>query len=250
MTKIPFALEMYSVRNEFTANPLETMRAIKAMGYTGVEFAGKPQFCAEFYAGLLAETGLVCCGWHTPWDSVQPDTIEATIKLNQAVGNPNVVVPWLPAETLDDWKARAIELNAVAERLAPLGMRTGYHNHNREFKAENGVTPWDVFMKNADPAVIMQLDLGNALSGGCDIMATLNRYPGRCRTIHLKPYHTDPAKAFRPIIGEDSVPWKDVFDFCTTKGNTDWYVIEYECPELPALEAVKQCLEGAKAIQG
>ena len=250
MTKIPFALEMYSVRKEFTANPLATMRAIKEMGYTGVEFAGPPQFCAEFYAGLLAETGLVCCGWHTPWAAVQPENIDATIKLNQRVGNPNIVIPGIPANSIADWKQRAQEMNAIAEKLAPLGMRTGYHNHNVEFQALDGEIPWDVFMQSTDNAVIMQLDLGNALSGGCDLMATLNRYPGRCRTIHLKPYHTAPEKAYRPVIGEDSVPWKEVFDFCQTMGNTDWYIIEYECPEIPALEAVKLCLDNARKIQG
>ena len=46
------------------------------------------------------------------------------------------------------------------------------------------------------------------------------------------------------------MPWRDIFEFCQTKGNTDWYIIEYECPEIPALEAVKQCLDGALAIRG
>ena len=53
MTIIPVALEMYSVRKEFTENPLATMKAIKAMGYDGVEFAGAPQFCSEFRVRLL-----------------------------------------------------------------------------------------------------------------------------------------------------------------------------------------------------
>lgn len=250
MTKIPIALEMYSVRKEFTENPLATMRAVKEMGYTGVEFAGDPQFCADFYAGLLAETGLVCCGWHTPWARVQADKLEETIALNKAVGNTNIVVPWLPAKTHEEWKDMASQLSELAVKLAPQGIRVGYHNHAQEFKDLDGKTPWDTFQENSDPDVIMQLDLGNAMSGGCDVMATLNKYPGRCRTIHLKPFSKNPDIGFKAIIGQDDVPWKDVFEFCQTRGRTDWYIIEYECPEIPALEAVKLCLDGALAIRG
>lgn len=250
MTIIPVALEMYSVRKEFTENPLATMKAIKAMGYDGVEFAGAPQFCAEFYAGLLKETGLVCCGWHTPWASVQDDKIDETIKLNQAVGNPNVMIPGVPAKTADEWLQTAKKFNEIANKLALYGMRTGYHNHTAEFAAVDGKTPWDIFMGNTDKRVVMQLDTGNGLAGGCDIMGTLNKYPGRCQTIHLKPYSKDPAKGFKPIIGQDDCPWKEIFDFCQTKGNTEWYVIEYECPEIPALEAVKMCLDATRGMLG
>ena len=248
MTMIPVALEMYSVRKEFSENPLACLRAVKDMGYTGVEFAGKPQFCKEFYAALLKETGLVCCGWHTPWDSVQGEELAKTIELNQAVGNPNIIIPWLDAQTLDDWKTKALQLSELAVNLAPLGMHVGYHNHYHEFAAVDGQTPWDVFMGNADPAVIMQLDLGNALKGGCDIMATLNRYPGRCRTIHLKPYNRD-VNDSRDPIGKDDIDWKAVFEFCETKGRTEWYIVEYEAPGLPAMDAVRQCLEGVNAIR-
>ena len=248
MRQIPIAVEMYSVRKEFSENPWKTMKAIKDMGYTGVEFAGNPQFGADFYAALLKETGLVCCGWHTPWERVQADTLQATIDLNLAVGNKNIIVPYLKAETHEDWKQKAIALNAIAEKLAPYGMYTGYHNHAHEFKAIDGKAPWDTFQENSDPSVVMQLDVGNALSGGCDIMATLNRYPGRCRTIHLKPFSLDPAKGFKPVIGEDDCPWKDIFAFCRTKGNTEWYIIEYECPEIPALEAVEACLKNTQAL--
>ena len=71
-----------------------------------------------------------------------------------------------------------------------------------------------------------------------------------CQTIHLKPYSKDPAKGFKPIIGQDDCPWKEIFDFCQTKGNTEWYVIEYECPEIPTLEAVKMCLDATRGMLG
>ena len=56
MSYIPVAVEMYSVRKEFAANPLATMKALKEMGYEGVEFAGAPQFSGEFYGILLSSS--------------------------------------------------------------------------------------------------------------------------------------------------------------------------------------------------
>ena len=138
MVYIPVAVEMYSVRKEFAANPLATMKALKEMGYEGVEFAGAPQFSGDFYAALLKESGLVCCGWHTPWDSVQPDKIEETIKLNQAVGNKYLIIPGIGASTHEEWADLGRQMNAVADKLAQYGMRTGYHNHDRDFKPLDG----------------------------------------------------------------------------------------------------------------
>lgn len=246
MVYIPVAVEMYSVRKEFTANPLETMKAIKAMGYEGVEFAGAPQFGADFYAALLKETGLVCCGWHTPWALVQDDKFEETVKLNQAVGNKNVIIPALGAKTHAEWADLGKQLNVISDKLAKYGMRTGYHNHASDFQPLEGKRTWDTFMAEANHRTIMQLDTGNAVAGGADIMAELNKYPGRCKTIHLKPYGNE--KKFEALIGEDDCPWKEIFDFCQLKGDTEWYIIEYECPAYPALEAVEKCLKAVHAM--
>lgn len=246
MVYIPVAVEMYSVRKEFTENPLATMKALKEMGYEGVEFAGAPQFSGEFYAQLLKESGLVCCGWHTPWASVQPDKIEETIKLNQAVGNKYVIIPGIAATTHEEWTQRGYELNVAADTLAKYGMRTGYHCHDTDFKLIDGKTTFDTFMGVTTNRAVMQLDTGNAMAGNADIMGLLNKYPGRCKTIHLKPYGAE--KKYEALIGEDDCPWKDIFQFCQEKGDTEWYIIEYECPIYPALEAVDKCLKAVRAM--
>lgn len=246
MTYIPVALEMYSVRKEFAVNPYATMKAVKDMGYEGVEFAGSPVWSAEFHAALLRETGLVCCGWHTPWENLQGDKLTETIKLNLAVGNKYVIVPGIRASTHAEWREKATAMNVISEQLAVYGLRCGYHNHAQDFALLEGTTTWDTFMSNTSDRVVMQLDTGNALAGNGDIMKTLNDYPGRCQTIHLKPYSK--AKGYEPLIGEDECPWQEIFNFCQTKGNTEWYIIEYECPIYPALEAVEKCLAGTRKL--
>ncbi len=99
----------------------------------------------------------------------------------------------------------------------------------------------------------MQLDTGNAIRGGGDVISILERYPRRAGTVHLKPYSTtagkdDPRLGFRPVIGDDDTPWEQVFALCETTGGTEWYIVEYESDAYPPLEAVERCLMQLKAM--
>ena len=257
MARIPIGLELYSVRHDLERDTFGTLKAVAAMGYEGVEFAGPPKHSGKDLAEMLQKTGLVCCGWHTPWNLVQDDTLAATIELNQAVGNRTIIIPGLPGKlvpTLADWRKMAAVFNRLADKLAAHGMVTGYHNHHTEFTPKEGSTPWDAFFGVARPgSVVMQMDVGNALRGGADVMGILKRYPGRCQTIHLKPYSTqagkdNPEAGFRPLIGEDEIPWQQLFAFCESEGKTAWYIVEYESDAFPPLDAVNRCLKALKEM--
>ncbi|MEW6356113.1 MAG: sugar phosphate isomerase/epimerase [Planctomycetota bacterium] len=250
MAKVPIALELYSVRHDLEKDLRGTLKAVAEMGYAGVEFAGPPKHAAEQIKPLLDEFGLKCCGWHTPFALVQDDTLEQTIALNKGIGNRFVIVPGLPGDctkTRAAWLETAKFFNKLAGKLAAHGMVTGYHNHHTEFTPLEGEQPWDTFFSNTKKQVVMQLDTGNALSGGGDCVAILKKYPGRATTVHLKPYTVKPGKedrraGFRPLIGEDDIPWDEVFHLCETSGKTEWYIVEYESDAYPPLEAVERCL--------
>jgi len=256
MAKIPIALELYSVRHDLENDPLGTLKAVAEMGYEGVEFAGPPKHTGDELKAMLDETGLVCCGWHTPFNLAQDDTLDATIALNKTIGNPYVILPGIPEpmrRTREDWLKTAGFFNELAKKLAPHGMATGYHNHNIEFTELDGEIPWYTLFDNTDASVIMQLDAGNALSGGGDCIEILKRYPGRPVTVHLKPYTValgkeDRRAGFRPIIGEDDIPWAEVFDLCEADGSTKWYIVEYESDAFEPLVAVRKCLEALRAM--
>ena len=50
---IPIGLQLYSAWAAFQENPLATLRAVKKWATKGCNFFGAPQYCAEFYVGLL-----------------------------------------------------------------------------------------------------------------------------------------------------------------------------------------------------
>lgn len=253
MAKIPIGLELYSVRHELDKNVYGTLKAVAEMGYQGVEFAGAPKYSAEVLRAILDEVGLVCCGWHTPFDLVQDDRLEGTIAYNKIVGNRRIIIPGVQARSREDWLNMAKFFNDLAAKLAPHDMVTGYHNHTAEFQEVDGEQPWDTLFGNTGRGVIMQLDVGNAYAGNADCIEILKRYPGRAGTVHLKSYSIekgkeDPRLGYRPLIGDDGLPWEEIFELCETVGGTDWYIVEYESDAYPPMEAVERFLNKVKAM--
>ena len=256
MAGIPIGLELYSVRHELEKDVRGTLEAVAKMGYAGVEFAGPPKNEATYLRELLDEFGLVCCGWHCPYNLVQDDQLEATIERNKILGNKFVIVPGIPGDlrqTRDDWIKIADFFNELADKLAPHGLVTGYHNHQIEFTELDGEQPWDTLFGNTRKDVVMQLDTGNARFGGGDVVSVLKKYPGRSQSTHLKPYSVaagrdNPRDGFRPLFDDDDTPWEEVFALCETTGETEWYVVEYECDAHPAMEAVDLCLRQLRAM--
>jgi sugar phosphate isomerase/epimerase len=142
--------------------------------------------------------------------------------------------------------AAAKAFSEIAEKLKPEGMVTGYHNHSHEFKKfgpDDPETPWEAFFGAASPDVVMQLDVGNGMGGGCDPVATLKKFPGRALTVHVK--------GFRGIVGEeaDKAPWPDIFALCESTGKAEWYIVEEDgANKLSPLETVKRAMENLKKM--
>lgn len=257
MSDIPIALQLYSVRHDLDRDIRATLKAVADMGYDGVEFAGAPKQSADDLCELLDAFGLACCGWHTPYDLLQENKLEETIAFNKTLGNAYLIVPGIPEHlrrSRADWLNQAAFFNNLAGKLEPHAMATGYHNHFVEFQPLDGEPPWDTLFGNTRKEFIMQLDMGNALFGGGDVIAILKRYPGRAVTVHLKSYskvagESDPMQGFRPLIGDDDVPWESVFQICETIGGTEWYIVEYESDAYPPLEAAERSLRNLEAMR-
>jgi len=252
MSKIPIGVQLYSVREECAKNLPATLEAIAKMGYSGVEFAGYYNYSAAELRKMLDAVGLVCCGTHIGLDTLLGDALPATVEFNQILGNKFLIVPWIDEARRANkaaCTATAGVFNEIAEKLEPYGMRTGYHNHHAEFTPVDGETPWDSLFSACKPSVVMQLDTGNGLAGGADLVGILKKFPGRAGTMHLKPYSVKAAAqggmeaGFRPIIGEDDVPWQEIFRLVEEAGGTEWYIVEYESDAYPPLVAVEKCLQ-------
>jgi sugar phosphate isomerase/epimerase len=241
--KIPFGLQLYSVRNECAKDLVGTVTAVAKMGYKAVEFAGYHGRDAKTLRQLLDDVGLKCCGTHLGLDALLGDNLAKTVEFNHTLGNPFLIVASLPGKytkTRQSWEEAADRFSEVADKLKPHGMRTGYHNHNIEFKPIDGELPWDIFFNRAKKEVVIQFDMGNGMAEGGDPMVFLKKHPGRVASVHVKPYSKAKPNA---LIGDDEQPWKEIFNLCETTAGVEWYIIEYESDAYPPLISVQKTLE-------
>ena len=246
---IPIGLELYSVREDCKKDFSGTVAKVAKMGYTCVEFAGYWDHTADQVKAMLDDNGLTCSSAHTGLPLLQGDKFDETVAFAKAIGNTRLIVPGLPGEfqgSVDNVKRAADALNEIAEKLAPHGMRTGYHNHAWEFtKLETGEYPWDVLFSNLREDVIMQVDSGNAMGAGEDIIPFVKKYPGRAASVHLKE-HTDAPEG--ATIGNGTIAWDELFQVCESIGGTDVYIVEQEVYPVPPLEACQQCIDALRKM--
>jgi sugar phosphate isomerase/epimerase len=234
--KVPIGLQLFSVRGECKKDLPATLKAVAELGYVGaepwgyggdtLEWMGWP---AKDVRKMYDDTGLTCCGMHLSTGALLGDNLSRTIELNQILGNNFLIV------AADKGRMSALEtitelagiLDDTAEKLAPLGMSTGYHAHPFDFVRFGDETAWEILFSNTRQDVIMQMDIGNCAGGDGDPIAMLIKFPGRARSVHLKDYGGPPGS----VIGEGKADWAEVFRLCETLHDPLWYVVEEGGPD-------------------
>lgn len=265
---LPIGLQLYTVKDELEKDFDGTLRQVGAIGYKEVEMAGfynkKP---AEILEALEA-AGLRCTSAHYPLIELQI-SLDEKIAFAKELGLKYMICsfPWIadPSRfqagakdqmdfvramwngmTLDDWKWNAEQFNKAGEQTKKAGIQFGYHNHNLEFKAFDGVVALDELLRQTDAEfVTWQLDCGWATAAGQDSVAYLTKYPGRFALLHVK----DVKPGFKPTtgleethtteVGHGAIDWKKIF-VAAKKAGVKGYFVEQEGPfAKPPLEAIK-----------
>jgi sugar phosphate isomerase/epimerase len=250
--KIPVGLELYSVRDQLKKDPESTIRAVAKMGYQDVEFYAPYLEWSEDQAKqmrkLLDELGIHCYSTHNDEDSFSDSKIQKASELNKILGSRYMVLAWSdPKPDLDGWKKVAESLNKAAEKLAPSGLKVGYHNHDAEWKPVEGKRPIEVIASNTKPSVMLQLDVGTCLEAGADPVAWIKANPGRIRSIHCKDWSPDPNVGYKTLFGEGKADWKAIFQAAENQGGVEFYLIEQEGSRYPELETARRCLEAFRS---
>jgi sugar phosphate isomerase/epimerase len=250
----PVGLELYSVRDSLNQDPAGTVRAVAQMGYECVEFYA-PYFewtetQAKQMRTLMDDLGIRYYSTHNDDNYFDAANISKARDLNKILGCRYMVMAYTePKGGMDGWKATADKLNAAAEQLEPAGLKPGYHNHDAEWKAVEGVRPMEILAKNTKPSVMLQLDVGTCLEAGSDPAAWIRSNPGRIHSLHLKDWSHDPAKDYKVLFGEGDAKWKDIFAAAESVGGVEFYLIEQEGSRFSELETAKRCLQGYRSMR-
>lgn len=248
--KLPIGIELYAVRDELQKDLMGTVRAVAKLGYEVVEFYSPyTQWTTEYakeVRKLLDELKIKCLSTHNGANVFTPENLSKAIELNQIIGSKTLVMASAGrVEGLDGWKGVAAKLTAAQEKLKPLGMRAGFHNHKTEFVAIDGKRPMDVLAANTPKEVTLQFDVGTCVEAGQDCIAWINANPGRIRSLHLKDWtgaEGKPDKGYRVLFGEGDAPWKEIFKAAEAKGGAEYYLMEQEGSRFSSLETAEKCL--------
>src|SRR5215831_974113 len=251
---VPVGLELYSVRTELAKDLLGTVAAVGRMGYQVVEFYAPyldwTTEVAKNVRKVLDDNGLVSHSTHNNGPSFTPDGLKKAIELNQIIGSSTIVMASAPrATTIDAWKQVADQLSAVSGQLKPLGMATGYHNHQVEWRPIDGARPMDVLAANTPKDVVLQFDVGTCLEVGADPIAWIETHPGRIKSVHCKDWSA--AAHYNVAFGEGDAPWKAIFDAVEKTGGVEYYLIEQEtgAQQGGELPMVQRCLDNWRRLR-
>ena len=229
------AVQLYSVRNLCAKALPETLKAIREMGYSGVQCGGFFGRTARELNTLFADHGLAAAGVQMQLAEIQPAKLQQTIDFTRTLGAPYLFVPSMDAKTADEWKRFGAQFAEAAAAFKAAGLKLGYHNHQHEFRDKiDGVCKWELFYANTSRDVYQQIDIGHCVMAGEDPVYWLKRYPHRNPAVHLKA-----ASKTSGVIGEDATHWDAVFAACEAD-ITEWYVVEAEIhPD--TLDDVRKC---------
>jgi sugar phosphate isomerase/epimerase len=250
---IPVGLELYSVRNELTKDLPATVSAVAKMGYQVVEFYA-PYFewtpaQAKDVRKLLDDLGIECRSTHNNGPSFTADGLKKAIELNQIIGSKYLIMASPGRVTgLDGWEKLAGQLTQIADRLRPLGLATGYHNHQPEWRPVDGKRPMDVIAAGTPRDVVLQFDVGTCVEVGEVPVAWIEANPGRIKSVHCKDWGKGEGRGYAVAFGEGDVPWKRVFEAAERVGGVEYYLIEQEVSP-DELAMARKCLENWKKLR-
>ena len=188
MSKPVVALQLYTVRDFAEKDLPSTLSQIKAMGYDAVELAGTYGLETAAFKKHLDDAGLEAVSAHVGFTDLGFDE---KIDMHKTLGCRLISIPALPKEFLPDgisFDTTKAALPKIAAKLRALGMNLAYHNHAYEFETMlDGTFVLDALFDAIPSDVLLaQIDAGWVTAAGQDPARYIQKYAGRCPSVHLK----------------------------------------------------------------
>lgn len=232
----------FSPQEEIRNNPLVSVMGLSGYGYHD-HTPGEIRM-------MLDDLGLVSTSAHISDNSLKHDIHEA-IEAANIIGQKYIMSPAFHGQTPDEYKAAAELYNTFGEKCKAGGIQYGYHTHNGEFAVYDGLSLFDILVRETDPDLVcFELDLFWAAVAGVDVVKLVKDNPDRVKLLHIKdidayldePYTTfDPASGMdmlmkmmqkQTIIGEGVIDFKSIISQVDNSG-IEHLIIESDFPPDP-----------------
>lgn len=254
-------VQLYSVRDVISKDPLPTIAAIAKMGYEEVEGYGYHEgkflglTTAEF-KNALSQNGLKVPAFHYMVTTASldektkqlADQVKQGLDTLKEVGVDFVVCPYMQNSDRDSESVKKLTdiFNLAGQACKERGMRFGYHNHDFEFKLEgNRPMIYDLILERTDSDLMdIELDLYWVVFAGQDPKVWIKKADGRVKAFHVK----DMAASGETVeVGEGSINFAEIFAL-PESSSVKYYIVELEHYKRTPLEGVEVSLRNLKKL--
>ena len=239
--KYKLGYQLYSVRDRMAVDPVNTLKALKLMGYEDFETYGFDSEKGLFYGykslefkQILDDLNLTVSSGHygfSPFLEKSEDDlkrfVDQCITGAKALNSKYITWPWIAPEqrTIENFKLMSGMLNLIGEQVTKAGLGFAYHNHGYEFEDHEGENGFEIIMRETDPALVkLQMDMYWVLhSSKFTPKELVAKQPGRYVMWHIK----DMDKQTRDYseLGNGSIDYVDTLPDPVLSG-LEYYFIE------------------------
>ncbi|MGH9395543.1 MAG: TIM barrel protein [Terriglobia bacterium] len=247
----PIGLQVYTVRDLYAKNPLQTLKEVAAAGYKTVELAAflPPHLPPATTKSYLRQAGLKAIGAHFPLPKTADDW-KPFVEQAHALGLLYTGTSMTNHLTADGWKQLAALFNECGKLSRPAGIQFCYHNHIREFEPLGDTNGYNILLTECDPALVnMEMDIFWITYSQQDPLTYFRRFPGRFPLLHIKDMKKGitvnprefPGRGVNPFapVGQGRIDWRRIFAHVHQAGTKYIFVEQDRCDGSP-LDAIKE----------
>ena len=219
------SLQLWSVQDACKDNFDSVLEQVKAFGYEGVEFAGYYDKTSNELKSTLNELGLKISEIQSGVEALR-DNFEATIAYEKEIGNQSVIVPYIGADTEDEWEEKITELKEIADKVAAEGLTLGYHNHAHEIMDIPNVNILEKMIEMI-PSIQLEIDTYWLTFAGVEVLPWLTKHQQNIKWLHIKDMLVTGDDRESTEIGKGILPIASYMEWAKS-ADLEWVVIEQE----------------------
>jgi len=237
MNKKEIGLQLYTLRDELPKDVKGTLEKVAKAGYTTVEtygFSIKDQFWGltpQELKKILDDNGLKVVSGHYNLGSFlydgKTEEVVAAIEAAKILKSEFLTIPWVDEpfrRNIEDYKKIAASVNEAAKICKKAGLKLAYHNHDFEFKKYDGVTGYEILLKETDKDLVyFELDLYWVVHSGNDPLKLFKENPGRFKMWHVKDKDKN-NNDLNTEVGSGTIDFKPFFSAAKQSGMVHFFV--------------------------
>lgn len=233
-------IQLYTLRDQLPGHVEEVLAKVASAGYKEVEVFGYSRengfwgLKPEELKKLLDKYHLTTPSGHYGLDQLlnegKFDDIDEAARVGKILGHQFITIPAISGrfrKSVEDFKNVAAKLNEAGARVKKAGLKLAYHNHDFEFKAIDGITLYEILLKETDPKLVdFEMDLYWMIKGEQNPLTWFANHPGRFKLFHVKDMDPNDPK-LNTEVGTGKVPFKEIFAKADQAG-IKHYLVEQE----------------------